>query len=475
MIGRKKECMELEWICRRDESQFIAVYGRRRVGKTFLVRNFFKDGFAFCHTGLQKGTFLEQLLAFRDSLVAYGYVDCPPVGNWREAFECLKVLLSRCAPDKKVVFIDELPWMDTPGSKFVMWLGHFWNSWASARKDIALVVCGSATSWIIGKIVKDRGGLHNRLTGQLLLEPFCLAECEAFMKERGMALARSAIVEYYMAFGGVPYYWSLIEPGLSVAQNIDRLVFARNGALRQEYGQLYASLFRNAHVHLMVVDALARRKCGMTRAEIADACDISSGGTFAAVLEELEQCGFIRAYREPWRKTKGTSYQLMDNFTLFHQRFMIERGATDEHFWQNSLNTPAVNTWRGLAFERICLQHVPQIRKALGISGVLTDTYAWRHVPDDIYPNGVQIDLLLDRADNLINICEVKWSEQPFAISKEYADKLRLKAGVFSGVTKSRKGVNLTLVAPAGVAQNMYRHTVQSVITLDDLFEDVRQ
>lgn len=474
MTGRRTECFELERICRRDESQFVAVYGRRRVGKTFLVRNFFKNGFSFSHTGLQKGTFAEQLLAFRDSLVEHGYADCPPVRNWREAFECLKRLLARNDGARKTVFIDELPWMDTPGSKFVMWLGHFWNSWASARNDIVLVVCGSATSWIISKIVKDRGGLHNRLTGQIFLAPFNLAECEAYMEERGVALSRVETAEYYMAFGGVPYYWSLIEPGMSVAQNIDRLVFARNGALRGEYGQLYASLFKNAEMHLKVVDALSRKSSGMTRGEIADVCGLSSGGTFATVLEELEQCGFIRSFREPGRRTKGTQYQLMDNFTLFHQRFMVEKGITDEHFWENSLNTPAVNTWRGLAFERVCLQHVSQIKRALGISGVLTNEYSWRHIADDIHPAGVQIDLLLDRADNLVNICEMKWSSKPFAIDKEYDAKLRLKAGTFSDVTQTRKGVNTTLVASSGVVDNMYRHSVQSVVTLDDLFEEER-
>ena len=470
MTGRSNECLELERLCRRGESQFVAVYGRRRIGKTFLVRNFFKDGFAFSHTGLQGGTFAEQLLAFRDSLVGHGYVDCPPVRNWREAFECLKTLLSGKCRGRKTVFIDELPWMDTPGSKFVMWLGHFWNSWASERKDIVLVVCGSATSWIIGKIVKDRGGLHNRLTGQIRLAPFTLAECEAYMKERGAALSRVETAEYYMVFGGVPYYWSLMEPGMSVAQNIDRLVFARNGALRHEYGQLYASLFRNAELHLRVVDALARKSCGMTRGEIAEKCGLSSGGTFATILEELEQCGFIRSFLEPGRKTKGAQYQLMDNFTLFHQRFMAAKSATDEHFWQNSLNTPAVNTWRGLAFERLCLQHVPQIKRALGISGVLTSEYSWRHVPDAIHTAGVQIDLLLDRADNLVNICEMKWSANPFAIDREYDAKLRLKAGTFAEVTQTRKGINMTLVASSGVAENMYRNAVQSVVTLDDLF-----
>ena len=475
MIGRNREKTSLGRTLCRDEAQFAAIYGRRRVGKTYFVRNFFKDDFAFYHTGLQNGDLKEQLRAFRDSLLRQGYADCPVFDNWLDAFSVLRTFLEKQPQDRKIVFLDELPWMDTPRSKFVMWLGNFWNSWASARKDIVLVVCGSASSWIIGKIVKDRGGLHNRLTNQIYIEPFCLAECEAYCRARGFSFTRTDIAELYMVFGGVPYYWSVLMPGQSVAQNIDRLLFDPNGDLRLEYSQLYASLFKNAARHLAVVEALASKAIGMTRTELVEACGSSFGGTFISVLEELEQCGFIRSYTPPGRKTRGTLFQLMDNFTLFHQRFMSGRSEKDSHFWENSLNTPAVNTWHGFAFERLCLQHVPQIKKALGISGVLTNTYAWRHVPDDVYPTGVQIDLLLDRADRLVNMCEMKWSYEPFAITKEYDARLRTKAGTYSAVaTKGRKGVNITLVTPFGVAENMYRFTPHSVVTLDDLFEEVR-
>lgn len=502
MIGRKSQIEAISQDLDRNEAQLIAIYGRRRIGKTYLVRKYFNDRFTFRHSGILGGSMTEQLSAFRGSLVKCGYDDCPVLESWQSAFDHLRRFLesggdvvgrelgdealgrggaSAYREDgggrpRRVVFIDELPWMDTPGSRFVMWLDHFWNSWASAQDDIALIVCGSATSWIIDKIVKDRGGLHNRLTDQIRLQPFSLHDCEEYSNALGLSMKRMDIAECYMVFGGVPYYWSLLKRGRSVAQNIDELLFARTGRLRLEYSQLYSSLFRNSERHIAIVDALASRQGGMTRKELADAVKTSLGGNFGAVLEELEQCDFIRSYCEPGRKTRGAIYQLMDNFTLFHRRFMSDGKRTDPHFWQNSLNTPAVNTWHGLAFERLCLHHVPQIRKALGISGVLTNTYAWRHVADDVHPTGVQIDLLLDRADRLVNVCEMKWAAEPFAITKEYAEKLRLKAGVYSSVaTKGRKGANITLVAPFGVADNMYRFTPQSVVTLDDLFEEVRQ
>lgn len=472
MIGRNQEIESLEWDMAKKESQFVAIYGRRRVGKTYLVRQYFKDSFAFYHTGQQNGNLKDQLMAFRDSLVKYGYKDCPALTSWREAFSCLESLIGKTAAGKKVIFIDELPWMDTPQSKLVMALDRFWNVWASARKDIVLIVCGSATSWIIGKIVKDRGGLHNRLTDQIYLRPFTLGECEAYATELGLRFPREAIAQYYMVFGGVPYYWSLLQPGLSFAQNVDRLVFAQNGKLRLEYAQLFSSLFRNARMHLAVVESLSRRKSGSTREEIAKETGIAQGGNFKTVLEELEQCGFIRGFNEPGKRKKGRQYQLVDNFTLFWNQFAGEMDIGDERLLENSINTPRVNAWRGLAFEKLCLQHISQIKNKLGISGVLTGTYAWRHVPDEVYPEGVQIDLLLDRADGIINVCEMKWSSDQYVIDKKRDRELRSKVGIYSQVTGTRKGVHLTMITTCGVAHNEYRWTPQSEVTLDDLFKD---
>lgn len=472
MVARNKEMESLEWDLHKGESQFIAVYGRRRVGKTYLVRQFFKDKFVFYHTGLQKGNLKDQLAAFRDSLIRYGYAECPPLTSWLDAFSRLEKLISECAAERKVVFIDELPWMDTPQSKMVMALDRFWNCWASARKDIVFVVCGSATSWIITNIVRDRGGLHNRLTDQIYLRPFSLGECEDYVAELGLRFSREEIAQYFMVFGGVPYYWSLLEPGLSFAQNVDRLVFAQNGRLRLEYSQLFSSLFRHARMHLSVVEMLAMRPYGTTREEIAGATRIPQGGNFRVVLEELEQCGFIRGFNEPGKKKKGRQYQLIDNFTLFWNQFAGDKDIGDERRLENSINTPRVNTWKGLAFEKLCLLHISQIKAKLGIGGVLTGTYAWRHVPDEVYPNGVQIDLLLDRADGIVNVCEMKWSSGPYVIDKKKDRELREKVGVFSQVTGTRKGVHLTMITTVGVAHNEYRWTPQSEVTLDDLFKE---
>ena len=317
MVGRIAEQAELRALLDNSESVFAAVYGRRRVGKTYLVRKTFGNHFAFDHVGLSSGKMSDQLESFRNSLIAHGHRKCPVLKSWIGAFEELKKLLDRGKSTKKIVFIDELPWMDTSKSRFIPAFEHFWNSWAAWRNDIVLIVCGSATSWLLNKVINSKGGLHNRVTKRIRLEPFTLAECEQLSAEKGLALDRHQIAECYMAFGGVAYYWSLLEKGLSVAQNIDRLFFSQNGALRGEYQELYKSLFRVPEPYERIVCALGTRKVGMTRSAVAEAAGLNDNGALTKYLEELEQCGFVRKYLAFGKIGKDALFQLVDNFTLF--------------------------------------------------------------------------------------------------------------------------------------------------------------
>lgn len=476
LIGRKEAIRSLEWDMKKEEPQFVAVYGRRRVGKTFLVRTFFKDCFAFYHTGLRGGSRTEQLTAFRDTLVVSGYRDCPVLQNWMAAFRALLHLVEILPQGRKVLFIDELPWMDTPRCDLLMALDHFWNAWASARreKDVFLVICGSAASWIIKNVVRNTGGLYNRLTDQIHLDPFTLSECETYSRELGLGLTRDEIGEYYMVFGGVPYYWSLLRPGLSVAENIDGLFFSPQGKLREEYGFLYASLFRNYASHLKIVEALAEKPYGMTRDEICAATGLAKGGALKVWLEELEQCGFVNVARYPGRRTKDAMFRLMDNYTLFYHRFIRKNDKNDTAFWMHTLNTAVQNVWRGLAFERVCLQHVSEIKKALGISGMLCGTYSWRTRSEDPDLRGAQIDLVIDRADKVVNLCEIKYSVNKYEIEKDYARTLVEKCETFRRETGLgvQGGYRITLITAHGLTHNKYWGTVQSELTLDDLFQE---
>ncbi len=468
MIGRKKEQMSLLSAEKSVRSEFVAVYGRRRVGKTFLVRETFVGRLAFSHSGVENVGMDGQLRAFKSSLREYGWNGAGRIKDWFDAFDALKDVVKSSAAEKKVLFIDELPWMDTPKAKFLPALEFFWNGWASARRDILLVVCGSATSWIISKILKSRGGLHNRVTDHIWLRPFTLAECKEYAEDIGLQMSDMELAEAYMALGGVPYYWSFLKPGLSLAQNMDMLFFAPDAKLRLEFSQLYASLFKHPEHYIKIVNALGSKRIGLTREELATDCALGESGRLTRYLEELEQCGFVRRYQPFGAIKKGFVCQLIDNFTLFHFRFIRENIKHDPKFWSSSYVTPLHRVWAGLAFEMLCLQHTDNLKRALGISGVVCGVCAWRRRGGE--SDGAQIDLLIDRDDRVINLCEMKFCDGPFAVDREYDERLRERRATFLRKTGTRKAVHLTLVTTVGLAETKYRGVFQSVVTLADLF-----
>ena len=470
MVGRLDEQRELNRLFDSRESEFVALYGRRRVGKTYLVREVFEGRFAFCHTGKSGVGLRGQLAHFRKSLEEWGGVCATAPKSWDEAFDRLKKVVAASREPKKVVFIDEMPWMDTPRSHCLSALESFWNEWASARKDVLLIVCGSAASWMVKNLFRNRGGLHNRVTARIALMPFTLSECEKYAAERGLAMSRDDIAECFMVFGGIPYYWRNLRPGASLAQNIDAMLFRQNAPRRGEFGELYKSLFGNSAAHEKVVAALAGKKSGMTRSEISEAVGDGMKGMLTDVLENLECSGFVGHSRMLGRRKRDTVFRLLDNFTLFHFRFLVNP-PTSPRFWETTVLSPTRAAWRGLAFEGLCLQHVPQILNALGVSGVHAEAYAWRHIPDAECPIGAQIDLVIDRADGVVNVCEMKYTRDAYMIDSKAEKELAEKLSVFSAVAKTRKAVHLTMVSAHGLLKNIHSSRVQSMVTLDDLFK----
>lgn len=473
LIGREKEIQELRQAYDSGESKFVAVFGRRRIGKTYLVREVFQDNFAFTYSGMAQATTKEQLQRFYLTLKSHGFKGGSYPNNWIEAFYVLEQYLAGLPEGKKIVFLDELPWMDGPKSSFMPAFENFWNAWASARKDILLIVCGSATSWMVKKILKNRGGLHNRLNNQIHLQPFNLHECELYAKSINLPLERQEIMEAYMVFGGIPFYWSLLNKSLSLPQNIDTLLFGRTPKLGNEFKELYLSLFKQPEPYVDIITTLAKKKIGMTREEIIANSNLATNGLLTKYLEDLENCGFIRRYQAIGSKTKNSLYQLIDNFTLFYFKFMEGRKNTDANYWSKIQTAPIYHNWSGLAFERICLLHSEQIKKALGISGVITNEYSWRTAANDEHP-GAQIDLLIDRSDKVISLCEIKYSDNPYTIDKKYMENLRNKAALFRQITKTRKGIALTMITSSGLVKNSYSmNNIHSQVTADDLFVNV--
>ena len=467
MIGRTEEIELLKAQTDSDRSRFVVVYGRRRVGKTFLVREAFGYRFTFTHTGVEHATMAEQLAQFRQSLVVQGYDDCPMPADWIEAFGLLKKLIMNSSDKRKVVFIDELPWMDTPKSRFLPAFENFWNGWCSARTDILLIVCGSATSWMVKKVLQSKGGLFNRANRTIFLQPFTLQQCEDYAREAGLSMGRRELVEAYMIFGGLPYYWSLLDRRYSLAQNIDRLCFTTVGELVLEFRRLYNSVFRVPEPYLRIVTALGTRQIGMTREDMVRILGVANCGRLTNWLQDLELSGFIRSYRPFDRRKKGTVYQLVDNFTLFYFRFMRTPENSRDGFWLSSVDSGERHSWEGLAFERVCLWHERQIKDALRIGGVRTNTASWR---SEKRSGGAQADLVIDRKDGVINLCEMKFTSAPFAIGSRYEGELRNKISLFKEETETKSSVHLTMVTVDGVRRNEHSGIVQSEVTIDDLF-----
>ena len=472
IIGREKEIARLRRTLSAEYSEFIAVYGRRRVGKTFLVKEAFGYSFAFQHSGLSKGDLRMQLSEFSNSLERQGLKSRRKIKSWSDAFFALETGLEKMPEGKKVVFLDELPWMDTAKSNFVPALDHFWNGWCSFRKDIVLIVCGSATSWIVGKILKDHGGLHNRQTDQIHLLPFTLLECEQMVRAKGLPLSRQQVLEGYMVLGGVPFYWEKFEKAQSVDQNIDRLFFGLEAPLFDEFAQLYASLFKNPTAHVAVVTALGTRKIGMTREEILAGTGLENCGALTKVLDELAACGFIRAYTLPGRTSKGTVFQLIDNFSLFYFKFMAGGASRNPGAWMSKTASQERRIWNGLAFELVCLEHVAQIKRALGIAGIQTEEHAWWRRGDGVR-EGAQIDLLIKRADRAVNVCEMKFAEDEYEIKSDENGKIAHRRNAFIEDEDFKGSVFVTMVTPHGVRHNEYWNNIQSEVTLDDLFQEV--
>ena len=469
IIGRRFEQESLEECLHTGRPEFLAIYGRRRIGKTYLVREYFNGRFAFYATGMARASMADQLETFGDSLVRYGHPAKTAPTSWREAFSRLRDLLEsehavrEPSSGKLVVFLDELPWFDTPRAKFKQALEYFWNAWASARTDILLIVCGSASSWVISHLLQDTGGLHNRVTRQIHLQPFTLAECEEFYANAGVSLSRRQIAESYMIFGGVPYYLALVDRRFSLAQNVDLLCFSESGQLRYEFDALFASLFKHSARHTELVKTMTSRAGGFTRVDLERKTGIGGDGLTVA-LAELEQCGFIRRYRDFSKRKSGHHFQLIDSFSLFYLRF-VESDAVGS--WVEFVGTPGYYAWAGLAFERVCLLHSRQLKAALGIAGIESRECAWKS--SDAEP-GAQIDLLIDRRDGVISVCEAKFSEGEFVIDAACEKQLRNKMLAFRSETGTAKALHLILITCFGVARNEHFGVVQREIRLDDLF-----
>lgn len=477
VVGRQEEKAILDSKLNSGIPELIAVYGRRRVGKTHLIRSYLKDHIVFEMAGIHAANLREQLNNFNISLaksIGSKILPAPPA-NWQEALNNLDNYLLNNLEGRKpiVVFFDEFPWIHTPKSNFLRAFDHWWNSSGTKRNNLKVIICGSAASWMIDKVINDRGGLHNRVTQKLKLLPFHLSDTYDFLQLRKIKLDYYQCLQLYMAMGGIPFYLQQIEPGESAAQVIDRLCFTKDGILKSEFSNLYRSLFNNAEQYEKIVRSLSQKPSGLTRDEIISTCKLSSGGGTTRILQELEEAGFIAQYIPFGKSSKEGVYKLIDEYSIFYQKFIDGTRSTGKGTWLRKFNSPAYRSWTGIAFESVCLKHILQIKRVLGIEGVLTEESVWRHIPKKGGDQrGTQIDLVLDRQDHCINICEVKFSNGEFIIDKKYATVLDNKVNTFRRETATRKSLFLTFITTYGAKKNeYYTGRVVSEIVMNDLFK----
>ena len=472
-IGREKEQGILTAALDSGEAEMVAVIGRRRVGKTFLVKTAYAQHLDFEVTGVQNASLSEQLqnFAFRINTTFYeGKAKLRP-RNWLDAFQMLILALETVKKDTKiVVFFDELPWFDTRKSGFIRALGFFWNSWA-VNKDIVVVICGSAASWMIQKVIYDKGGLHNRITRRIDVEPFNLYETEKFLQSRNVNLNRYQITLLYLAMGGIPHYLKEVEAGKSPAENINKICFTKSGILTDEFLKLYPALFDNADNHLAIIRALSQKWKGLTRKELLDTSRLPDGGSTTLVIEELISSGFITMYYPFGKAKKEVLYRLTDEYSLFYLHFIETNKQQGKNIWQDLSQTQLFRSWSGFAFESLCIKHLDQIKKALGIAGVYAEASSFVFKGNDT-EQGIQIDLLIDRKDQIINLFEIKFYSEIWHIDKAAATDLREKAAVFKRVTKTKKHIFLTVIATYGMRHNAHSlGLIDRIIDLDALFE----
>ncbi len=470
LTGRSSEIKIMNEMLASTSSELLAIYGRRRVGKTFLIREVYKKHIVFELTGLYKGGMKDQLENFHAqlNLSSKKFENTKVPNNWLKAFQLLENYLNGLkGKKKKVVFIDEFPWIATARSKFLMVFEHFWNTYCTKRNDLVVVVCGSAASFMVNKIIKNKGGLHNRLSHKIQLMPFNLIETELFLKSKNIHLNHYDILQLYMVVGGVPHYLNKINKGESVVQNIDRLCFGHNGILVNEFNEVFKSLFANSDVHEHIVRVLSNTRKGVTRKSLLGLCKLESGGVFSKALDELTESGFVTRYTPFGKRNRGSLFRLSDEYSLFYIKFIEPNQGQGSGTWAKIFPKQTYKTWSGLVFETICLKHVEQIKKELGIARIYSVNSSWHN-------ENAQVDLVIDRDDGIINICEMKFYNGIFAINKPEYENIKNKVTQFKEGTKTRKNVFVALITTYGVLENANSlEIITNSLTMDCLFEEV--
>lgn len=477
IVGRKKEQEILEKAWKSKDPELVAIYGRRRVGKTFLIREFFRSQEAYFELMGKKDAFLaDQLKNFSESFARAFCLQEPlqQPKSWREAFALLTSEMQKKPSRKQLLFFDELPWLASMKSQFMQALDYFWNTHWSRMPCVKVIVCGSAAGWMLERLIHAKGGLHNRITRIIQLSPFNLQETKAYLSSRKVRLSDKHLLDIYMVMGGIPYYLNGIEASKSVEQNIQETCFTANGLLFTEFQRLFQSLFDSAQIHMRIMREIVRKREGISREDLLSRLGATSGGRFNIRLNELEAAGFIRGFVPYRNKKKEQHFRIVDEYSAFYLTWIdpiAEKGFPQTNYWQACLHGPKWTSWAGYAFECVCLKHLPQILYALGLNSIPSEVGNWRFIPKPrSKEQGAQIDLLFDRHDDALTLCEIKYSAGKYSIDKTYAKELHRKVDTFQEKTKTSKQLFLALITTHGLKKGLWNgDLVANEVTLQDL------
>lgn len=471
MVGRVQERRCLDRCDGSDKSELVCVYGRRRVGKTFLVEQTLGPFFAFHVVGSKDAATSSQLREFGLELTDRGDPNPNPPADWREAFNRLyKVITAPDAPrsphGKAVVFIDEFPWFAKQRSDFLSAFSTFWNRRSTTGQKLLVVICGSATSWVIEHVLESAGDMAARVTESIFLKPFALAETKEYFDSRGFGWDERSLIETQMVFGGLPYFFSLMSPHQSLAQSIDRLCLRPRAQLRDETMILLESTMRRSRLYVELFALLAQHRYGVPKAEAMRLLGHSTNQFIKATAEAVK-CGYVHEYKNLSKPQNPKYLMLVDPFILFHYRLIEPAHGDSPRSWADFVaDQERYTAWRGNAFEIVCLQHVRQLKSALGIGGVLTKEYPWASARK---AGGAQVDLVIERADRIVNLCEMKFTDAPYELTSAVEQELVRKREVFREETGTRLALKTVLVSAQGTA-GYHDSQIAQIITADDLF-----
>ena len=483
LIGREKEIKELNELYHSEDAELIALYGRRRVGKTYLIDEVFRDRLNFRHAGLspidsekenvKAHLMKDQLTHFFRSLTMQGYKGKKTPESWLEAFYMLEDLLVEKYKDNEriVVFLDEMQWLDTPKAKFMTGFEAFWNGWACHRKNLMVIVCGSSSSWILTNVINNHGGLYGRVTFEIKLKPFTLRECEQFLTSKGLCMSRYDVIQAYMMVGGIPYYLRYFNKRLSLAQNINEIFFADEAPLKDEFNRMFASLFKNAEPIKQIIKAIASKNKGITRKELSEITGVTDSGEVSRQLNALIAGDFIIKYKSFGDNKRDEIYKLVDPFSYFYLTFLDKSSDNRNIDWINIEDSSRVLSWKGYAFENVCWNHIHQIKMALQIGGVSTTEALWSKRGDE-NTRGTQIDLIIVRKDNVVHMCEIKFYNDEFEVDKEYHLILERRKKMLREHISKRATIHNTLITTYGLRKTNYFGDFVHVLTIDQLFEN---